>query len=100
MITGILMDETSSLSLIEVCQQYNIPEAWLLELIEHGFFHEHVTEIDQQTLARLQSARRLQADLDLNIAGLVLVMELLDELKQMRQVASLLEKQGLGSSPS
>lgn len=50
------------------------------------------TEFDLTQLKRLQAAIRLQRDLDLNLAGVAMVLDLLDELEQLRQQRALLHK--------
>lgn len=95
-ITGILMDEnTSMISFTQVCQTYRIPEDVLTELLEHGLFNEMLSPISQvmfnpPMLKRIQSACRLQNDLGVNLPGVVLVLELRDELERMRNELSIL----------
>ena len=96
--TGILMDETSNISFAELCKLMHFSEDWLVELVEHGFFHSFTTPIQQinfdcQMLHRLQAAFRLQRDLELNISGTVLVMELLDQLETMHSKLNVLQRQ-------
>ena len=88
-VAGVLMDETSTISLAEVCEKCHVSEDVLREMIEHGLFnhqvaHSKTVHIDQRTLSRIQSACRLQEDLDINLPGVVLVLELLEALEQMR----------------
>ncbi len=47
---------------------------------------------DMVQLQRLQKALRLQRDLELNYAGIALVLHLLDELEDLRARAELLNK--------
>ena len=89
-IAGVLMDENTTISFVEVCQKCKISEDVLIEMLEHGLFsystqHIKSMDIDQRTFARIQSACRLQQDLGLNVPGVVLVLELLDELEQARK---------------
>ncbi len=88
-VEGVVMDETTTIALVEVCEKYHISESVLREMIEHGLFNHQtspskIIHIDQQTLSRIQSAFRLQEDLELNLPGVVLVLELLEELEQVR----------------
>lgn len=96
-VAGVLMDETITLSFVEVCQTCDISEEILLEMLEHGLFREQArpvrkTEFEANTLRRIQSACRLQADLGINVPGVVLVLELLDELEQARNELSILQR--------
>ena len=91
-VTGLLMDEHTTISIIEVCQKLNVSEAMLHELYEHGLFEQPImTSINEKMLARIQSAARIQDDLGVNVPGVVLALELLDELEQLRQELSILQ---------
>ena len=95
-LAGELMDETSAVSIIEVCQICHISEDVFLEMIEHGLFkhqsmHLKTIHVDYKTLGRIQSVCRIQHDLGINLPGAVLVLELLDELEQVRNELSILQ---------
>lgn len=96
-VTGVLVDENSKISFVEVCQQFDISEEMVQELIEHGFFEEYPLQkkqalIDEKTKDRMQSAQRLERDLGINIPGVVLVLELMDELEQIRKELHILRR--------
>lgn len=95
-IAGVLMDENTTISFVEVCQKCNISEEMLLDMIEHGLFssslaRNKISDVDQSTFIRIQSACRLQQDLGINIPGVVLVLELLEELEQARDELKILQ---------
>ena len=95
-IAGVLMDEHTMISFVDVCQKCNISEAMLLDMMDHGLCNyqnrpEKIIDFDEQMLSRIQSACRLQRDLDLNLPGVVLVLELLDELTQLRNELGILQ---------
>ena len=96
-LAGILMDETTTIAVSQVCEKYGISEALLQEMVEHGLFdeqtmHSKSIHINEQTLSRIQSACRLQEDLELNLPGVVLVLELLEELERMRDELIILRR--------
>jgi len=96
-ITGVLMDETVTYSYLDVCERCHLSEDALVEMLEHGLFTPHVTHLeniqfDQKTLGKIQAACRLQRDLELNLPGVVLVLELLDELAYIRDELSILQR--------
>jgi len=97
-ITGVLMDENgTTISFAQVCRTYHIPEDWLIELLEHGLVGEVTAPIQTITfnslmLNRIQSARRLEEDLGVNSPGVVLVLELRDELERMRDELDILKR--------
>ena len=95
-IAGVLVDEHTTISIVDICQQCNISEAMLLEMLEHGLcdapiIHLETIHVDEKTFRRIQSASRIQHDLGVNAPGVVLVLELLDELAQLRDELSILE---------
>jgi len=94
-IADIVLRTDVNVSIDSLCKQYDIPEQWLYELMEYGFFHESLgkqSTLDLDMVARIQTARRLQLDLEINTAGIVVVMELLEELEHMRHAMRLLER--------
>ena len=96
-VTAVMIDEDTSLTFVEVCQYYRLPESVLRQMIEHGLFQESSTRVkatrfDAPKLARVRSASRLRKDLGLNIPGVVLALELLDELEQLRQEIYILQR--------
>jgi len=95
---GVLMDEKSSVSFTELCKLHYFSETWLIELVEHGLFQPVAQPIEQtnfdcQMLHRLHAAFRLQRDLELNVSGTVLVMELLDQLETLQAKLQVLQRQ-------
>ncbi|WP_133128369.1 chaperone modulator CbpM [Legionella nagasakiensis] len=95
-ITGLVMDKNVSISYVEVCQKYNLSEELLTEMMEHGLFETKnlkKTQFDYLTLNKIQSAQRLQHDLGINMPGVVLVLELLEELERVRQELGILQRQ-------
>lgn len=95
-IVGVLVDDYSA-SFIEVCEGYNISEQFLLEMLEHGLIESIATpnrqlEFDRDMLLRISRALRLQEDLSLNASGVVLALELLDELDSVTQELEILKR--------
>lgn len=97
-VTAELFDEnTTVISFTQVINQYQIPEDVLIELLEHGLFSEigaskNQLQFNPSMLKRIQSARRLQNDLNINSAGVVLVLELHDELETLRRELAILRR--------
>ncbi len=97
-VTGVLMDEqANAVSFADICHAYHIPEDVLMELLEHGLFGHTLQSInpvdfDASMIKRIQSARRLQGDLGVNIPGVVLVLELRDALEAMRAEMDILRR--------
>lgn len=83
-------DEVLSLEeLIEIC---HISPEFIDELIAFGVVDPHGNAFDMSQLERIQKAQRLQRDLEVNLAGVAVVLDLLDDLEAMRARLAFLEK--------
>ncbi len=86
-------DVVDALSLSELCQFCQADEAWVIELVEHGVLDPqgHTVETWRFVgvgISRAKKARRLNHDLGVNIAGIALVLDLLEERESiMRRLA-------------
>ncbi|MBN9231229.1 MAG: molecular chaperone [Legionella sp. 40-6] len=94
---GTLLEETYTLTYVEVCQKYNIPEALLDEMMQHGLFEEQVSaqkkdHFSANELKRIESAFRLHRDLDINLPGVVLAIELLERIARMEEELKIMRK--------
>lgn len=85
-----ILDETILFDLQELCAICNVQPELIIEMVEHGLLEPqngitptewHFTRI---AIQRSRSALRLQRDLELNWAGAALVLDLLEELQQLR----------------
>jgi chaperone modulatory protein CbpM len=89
-LTGILLDEQVILSLEQICDACSCRSDWIVELVEQGILVPLTQERDQwhftgSSLARAHIARRLQRDLDINLAGVALALDLLEEIETLRR---------------
>ena len=84
-IKGELLDETVELSLSELCQACSCHAEWVLSLVDEGILepvsmtHSH-WRFSAVSLQRAQKARRLQYDLGINLQGIALALDLLEEI--------------------
>ncbi|KTD31226.1 putative chaperone-modulator protein CbpM [Legionella moravica] len=97
LLTGMLIEETTTYTFIEVCHKYHIPEELLTEMIEYGFFPNQPTDpkriaIDEKALRRIESAFRLHRDLEINLPGVTLALELLEKIEKMQSELDILRK--------
>ncbi|KTD22546.1 chaperone modulator CbpM [Legionella londiniensis] len=97
-LTGTLLDESTTISFLEVCRQYQLPQELLFELIEHGIIQVQGKNIkqmrfDYRMLSRIQSAARLKEDLGINLPGIAVILDLLEELQQIRDELRILQRQ-------
>ena len=87
----------TTISFSEVCQQYGISEQILFEFLENGLISEisapstHVI-FEPSHLQRILSAYRLHQDLEINPNGVILALELMDELTELRQELAILRR--------
>lgn len=82
-----------ALSLSELCRFCQAEEAWVIELVEHGVLDPLGPTVESWRfigvgISRAKKARRLNRDLGINIAGIALVLDLLEEREEiMRRLA-------------
>ena len=92
----ILHDREPELTLGQLCRACQVPAEFVLELVEQGVLEVQGGDSRQwrfpgSSLARVRAARRLQRDLQLNMAGTALALELLDEIQRLRRRLHCLE---------
>tara|TARA_R110000782_G_scaffold69027_4_gene138842 strand:+ start:135 stop:449 length:315 start_codon:yes stop_codon:yes gene_type:complete len=88
-LSGTVLDERISLSVIDICQACGCREEWVLELVDHGVLEPGGSQRDDwrfsvESITRVITARRLHRDLGVNIEGIALTLELLDEVNALR----------------
>ncbi len=93
-----LLDEQLRLDLRDMCRVCGVHAEFLMELVEEGIITPrpgprrrtraraaHGWQFDGIAVVRVQRAVRLQQDLGVNLPGIALALELLDELEHLRQ---------------
>lgn len=88
-LSGIVLDEQVELTLDDLCQACSSSTEWIIELVQEGALDPLGDEQSNWrftgiSLQRVQTARRLQHDLGINLAGIALALDLLDEIETMR----------------
>lgn len=86
--TGIILED-DRLTLAQLCQACNVHTEWVISLVEEGILEPEGKETHQwhfsgSTLVRVRSALRLQQDLGVNLAGIGLALDLMEELENLR----------------
>jgi len=89
-LTGILLDERIELSLAELSEACASSTEWVIELVDEGVLEPISQEqghwrFSGTSLLRARTAMRLQHDLKINLAGVALALELMEELEAMRE---------------
>lgn len=91
-----LIETRHTVSLHELCVRSHTDVGFVEEMISYGVIEPHGTAQQEwrfsvDDLLRLQRARRLQRDLDLNAPGLALALDLLEEVNDLRREIAALE---------
>lgn len=94
LLNGVLLDDSFELSFQELCDACATSQDWVLQLVEEGALEPlNFTEQMQQTeqwrftavsLHKVQTAKRLQRDLQINPAGIALALDLLEQIDQLQ----------------
>lgn len=81
-----------TISLVRLCHGYQLPLEKLLLMVEYGIIEplnarsSHIKwQFSIDCIERIQTAINLENDLEINMAGTALVLELLDEIKLLRR---------------
>ena len=86
---GTILDEDMECSLHDLCRMCNVPAELVHDMIDEGLIcprgteplHWRFTAIE---IRRVQTTLRLQRDLRVNLPGCALVLDLLEELEELR----------------
>lgn len=89
--------QESLLNLDEVCEICNISSATVNELMAYEIIHPRQSAsgqlaFNEHDLQRIKTALRLQRDLEINLAGVAVVLDLLDELDELRAQAKFFQR--------
>ncbi|MGL6029901.1 MAG: chaperone modulator CbpM [Legionella sp.] len=94
-LVAVVIEESATVSFTEACARYHISEQLLMDMIEEGLFSiqgQKNDALDQQALRRIESAFRLHKDLDINLPGVALALDLLDKIDTMEHELDILRK--------
>lgn len=88
-LVGAIFEDSALLTVKDLCRICAVDERHIVEFVEEGVLS--VVEIDSTewhftgaALRRTRRALRLERDLELNLAGVALALELMDELERLR----------------
>lgn len=88
-LTGLLLDDDCSLTLSELSRACMVHAEWVIELVNEGILEPRGGDalhwrFSGPSLQRAFTVMRLQRDLGINLAGAALVLDLMDELGELR----------------
>ena len=89
-LTGVIVEESAELSLTELSHACSSSTEWLIELVDEGVLDPAGRSQTQwrfsgSSLKRARTARRLYEDLNINLSGVALALDLMEELEAMRE---------------
>ena len=84
-----LMDDEVELTLADLSRMCAVEERHIIEFVEEGVLHavevKQIWRFRGSALRRARLALRLERDLDLNLAGVALALDLMDEIDRLRR---------------
>lgn len=92
-IDGVIVSDDQTVSIVELCQCCDISAEQVLTLVEYSIIEplerqsSHIHwQFTADSVLRVKMSLRLQRDLDVNLAGAALAIELSDEIKTLRRL--------------
>lgn len=88
-LSGIILEEQTELTLADLCRACAVHAEYIIELVEEGVLAPVGDEpvcwrFSGMHMHRATVALRLQRDLGINLAGVALALQLLDEVEVLR----------------
>jgi chaperone modulatory protein CbpM len=88
-LSGVIVGESTMLTLQDLCRMCAVEEHHIVEFVAEGVLN--VADVDTQewrftgaALRRARLALRLERDLEINLPGVALALELMEELERLR----------------
>jgi chaperone modulatory protein CbpM len=92
LLTGTVLDDNTILNLRELCRLCGVNAEQIINMVEEGVVEPHHGATPAEwhfggtCIKRVQITLHLQRDLRVNLAGAALVLDLLEELQELRQL--------------
>ena len=92
-LSGVILDEQHMLTLTEFSHACAVQTGYIIELVDEGLLvpenpsreqEPHAWRFTGTQMRRARTAVRLQNDLGINLAGVALALQLLDEMEALR----------------
>ena len=89
-LTGLNLDEEETLTLGELSRACAMRVEWVIDLVQEGVLEPSGRGVTNwrfagSSMRRASVAARLQRDLGINLAGIALALDLLDEIHALRK---------------
>ena len=90
-VTGVVLDEQAEVTLSDLCRSCSVRREKVIALVEEGILTP-TTRAERQkgyrfpgsSVKRASRALRLQKELELDLAGVAVALDLLDEIERLR----------------
>ena len=91
LLAGVVLDDDMVLSLRELCRLCGVNAERIIDMVAEGVVEPQGSDPREwrfvgTSIKRVQIALRLQRDLRINLAGAALVLDLLEELQELRRL--------------
>lgn len=88
-VKGVLIDPDELLTLQELCHALQAPEDIIIELVEYQLIepkgaHQQEWHFDSISFKRAKTAVSFHRDLEVNMPGVALALDLLDQIEELR----------------
>ncbi len=95
-LSGIILEEQTELTLADISRTCAVHEEYIIELVNEGVLapvgREPVSwRFSGAHMHRATVSQRLQRDLGINLAGVALALQLLDEINALRESIRVIE---------
>ena len=89
-LTGEILETREQLTLSELCQACGVQVDWITELVDEGILEPIEANVEEWrfssvSIVRVKKVYRLQQDLGVNIPGIALALDLMDEVEELRK---------------
>lgn len=97
-IQGVILNNDLTLTFVDVCHQCQLSEEMLEDWIGHGLLGDDIRKTMQSAqftrdmLTRIRAANRLYRELEVNIQGVILVLDLLDQITALQDELMILKR--------
>ena len=94
-LSGNIIEEEESLTLRQLCEACAVHAEYIIDLVNEGIIEPSGVQnahwcFNGVSIRRVRTARHLQRDLGINLAGIAMVLEMMDEMDRLRSRLSLL----------
>lgn len=88
-LSGRIIEDETRLTLRQLCDACAVRADYIIDLVDEGFIEPSGVErshwcFSGVSIRRVQKAKRLQRDLGVNLAGVALALDLMEEIEQLR----------------